>query len=282
MTLVLCVITGVVYPGVVTGLAQLLFSRQANGSLVEVGGRVVGSELIGQPFSQPWYFHPRPSAAGAGYDATASSGTNKGPTDLKLADTLIAQAVDSAVALDGAVRGQVPADMATRSASGLDPHISPANALLQIARVARARGVRDEQLRQLVIQQVEGRQLRFFGAASHAYAHRRQCISAASNRSEIAMRGYSLTPSGADCPAAAVPARSRYHYALPSAASTATTPSTSTPLTQDCLACNPLHDAARAPRRVNINLALPRRAQRPGSGRCAKYGTSVHSNHFMS
>lgn len=163
MTLVLCVITGVAYPGVVTALAQLLFSRQANGSLVEVGGRVVGSELIGQSFSQPWYFHPRPSAAGAGYDATASSGTNKGPTDLKLADTLIAQAVDSAIAMHGAVKGQVPADMATRSASGLDPHISPANALLQVGRVARARGVSDEQLRQLVIQQVEGRQLRFFG-----------------------------------------------------------------------------------------------------------------------
>lgn len=163
MTLVLCVITGAAYPGVVTALAQLLFSRQANGSLVEVGGRVVGSELIGQSFSQPWYFHPRPSAAGAGYDATASSGTNKGPTDLKLADTLIAQAVDSAIAMHGAVKGQVPADMATRSASGLDPHISPANALLQVGRVARARGVSDEQLRQLVIQQVEGRQLRFFG-----------------------------------------------------------------------------------------------------------------------
>jgi K+-transporting ATPase ATPase C chain len=163
MTLVLCVITGVVYPGVVTAFAQLLFSRQANGSLVEVGGRVVGSELIGQSFSQPWYFHPRPSAAGAGYDATASSGTNKGPTDLKLADTLIAQAVDSAIAMHGAVKGQVPADMATRSASGLDPHISPANALLQVARVARARGVSDEQMRQLVIQRVEGRQLRFFG-----------------------------------------------------------------------------------------------------------------------
>ncbi|HEV8234248.1 MAG TPA: potassium-transporting ATPase subunit C, partial [Gemmatimonadaceae bacterium] len=93
MTLVLCVITGVIYPGVVTGLAQVLFSRQANGSLVTVNGRVVGSALIGQPFTKPEYFHSRPSAAGNGYDATSSSGTNKGPTDLKLADTLIAQAV---------------------------------------------------------------------------------------------------------------------------------------------------------------------------------------------
>ena len=95
MTLVLCVITGFIYPGVVTGLAQLLFPRQANGSLVTVNGRVVGSALIGQPFTQPEYFHPRPSAAGSGYDATASAGTNKGPTDRKLADTLIAGAVDS-------------------------------------------------------------------------------------------------------------------------------------------------------------------------------------------
>src|SRR6185436_1643961 len=94
MTLVLCVITGFVYPGVVTGLAQVLFSRQANGSLVSVNGKVVGSALIGQSFTRPEYFHGRPSAAGSGYDATASSGTNKGPTDRKLADTLIAQAID--------------------------------------------------------------------------------------------------------------------------------------------------------------------------------------------
>src|SRR6185312_6189404 len=97
MTLVLCVITGVIYPGVVTGLAQLLFRRQATGSLVRVNGRVVGSELIGQPFTRPEYFHPRPSAAGNGYDATASSGTNKGPTDRKLADTLVGSRTDSLV-----------------------------------------------------------------------------------------------------------------------------------------------------------------------------------------
>jgi K+-transporting ATPase ATPase C chain len=90
LTLVLCVLTGLLYPGVVTGLAQVLFPRQANGSLVTVDGRVVGSALIGQPFTRPEYFHPRPSAAGAGYDGTASAGTNKGPTDRKLADTLIA------------------------------------------------------------------------------------------------------------------------------------------------------------------------------------------------
>jgi K+-transporting ATPase ATPase C chain len=163
MTLVLCVITGLIYPGVVTGLAQMLFPRQANGSLVTVNGRVVGSALIGQPFTKAEYFHGRPSAAGSGYDATASSGTNKGPTDLKLADTLIAQAVDAAVKEDGAVKGKVPADMATSSASGLDPDISPANAFLQVARVARARGIDSTRVRALVDARVEGRQFGFFG-----------------------------------------------------------------------------------------------------------------------
>ncbi|GJG87078.1 potassium-transporting ATPase KdpC subunit [Gemmatimonadetes bacterium T265] len=163
MTLLLCVLTGLVYPGVVTGLAQLLFPRQANGSLVSVNGRVVGSALIGQPFTRPEYFHPRPSAAGGGYDDTLSSGTNKGPTDRKLADTLVAQAVDSAVAQDGAVRGRVPADMATSSASGLDPDISPANARLQLARVARARGANPDAVRRVLDAHTEGRQFGLLG-----------------------------------------------------------------------------------------------------------------------
>jgi potassium-transporting ATPase KdpC subunit len=163
MTLVLCAITGGIYPGVVTGLSQVLFPRQANGSLVTVNGRVVGSKLIGQTFSQPYYFHPRPSAAGSGYDPTASGGTNKGPTDAKLADTLIAQAVDSAAKNEGAVRGHVPSDMVTASASGLDPHISPANAYLQVARVARLRGADSAKVRALVEKHVEGRQFGFFG-----------------------------------------------------------------------------------------------------------------------
>jgi K+-transporting ATPase ATPase C chain len=164
LTLVLCLITGAVYPGLVTALAQALFPRQANGSLVSVNGRVVGSELIGQTFTQPWYFHSRMSAAGAdGYDASASIGTNKGPTDLKLADTLIAGAVERAVQEDGAVKGRIPADMVTTSASGLDPHISPANAELQVARVARNRGVDEARIREVLARFIEGRQFGFFG-----------------------------------------------------------------------------------------------------------------------
>jgi len=163
MTLLLCALTGLVYPAVVTGLAQILFPRQANGSLVTVNGRVVGSALIGQPFAQPWYFHPRPSAAGNGYDDTLSSGTNLGPTSAKLIDTLITQAVDSVVANEHAAKGSIPADMVTSSASGLDPHISPANALLQTARVAKARGVSDSAVRALVERRIEGRQFGIFG-----------------------------------------------------------------------------------------------------------------------
>ena len=163
LTLVLCVITGLAYPSVVTGLSQFLFSKQANGSLVSVNGHVVGSELIGQQFTKPYYFHSRPSAAGNGYDGTASSGTNKGPTDTKLADTLIANAVDSAIANEHAVKGAIPTDMVTSSASGLDPHISPANAFLQVARVARARGADSAAVRAVVDKHVEGRQFGFFG-----------------------------------------------------------------------------------------------------------------------
>jgi len=163
MTLVLCVVTGLLYPAAVTVLAQVLFPRQANGSLVTVNGRVVGSALIGQPFTRPEYFHPRPSAAGSGYDATASGGTNKGPTDAKLADTLVAARDDSAVAIDGATRGHVPSDMVTASGSGLDPHISPANARLQVARVARARGVGAAAVRRIVDARTERRQFGIFG-----------------------------------------------------------------------------------------------------------------------
>lgn len=163
MTLLLCLLTGLVYPGLVTGLAQLLFPRQANGSIVELNGRPVGSALIGQPFTRPEYFHPRPSGAGAGYDAAASGGTNKGPTDRKLADTLIAGAVERAVRDAGAKWARVPTDMATASGSGLDPHISPANAGLQVSRVARARALDPARVRALVAQHTEGRQFGVLG-----------------------------------------------------------------------------------------------------------------------
>ncbi len=163
LTLALCLLTGFAYPGAVTVLSQLLFPAQANGSLVTVNGKVVGSALIGQTFTRAEYFHSRPSAAGAGYDGAASSGTNKGPTDRKLADTLIASRVDSAVVELHAQMGAVPSDLVTASASGLDPHISPANAQLQLSRVARARGVDSTALRALVSAHTEGRQFGVFG-----------------------------------------------------------------------------------------------------------------------
>jgi K+-transporting ATPase ATPase C chain len=157
----LMVLTGLAYPGAITGIAQLVFPRQANGSLVEVNGRVVGSELIGQEFTKAWYFRSRASATG--YNAAASAATNKGPTDRKLADTLVAGAVAQAVAQDGAASGSVPADMATASASGLDPHISPANARLQVARVARARGRSDAEVLALLEARIEGRTFGLLG-----------------------------------------------------------------------------------------------------------------------
>jgi K+-transporting ATPase ATPase C chain len=162
LTFVFIIVTGFVYPGVVTAVARLVFPHQASGSLVTQNARVVGSRLIGQQFNEPWYFHPRPSAAGDGYDATASGGTNKGPTDRKLADTLIAGAIAQAQSA-GAPKGRVPSDMATSSASGLDPHISPANALFQVARVAAARGVDSTQVRDLALHYVEPRQFGFLG-----------------------------------------------------------------------------------------------------------------------
>ena len=147
LLLLFTLITGLAYPLAITGVAQLVFPHLANGSLVTDGSRVVGSELIGQGFASPRYFHGRPSAAGKGYDASASSGSNQGPTSKALADSIqagVAQARTDEVA------GAVPADMVTASGSGLDPDISPANALDQVHRVAAARGMPEEQVRQLV------------------------------------------------------------------------------------------------------------------------------------
>ena len=160
-TLVLMVLTGLLYPGLITGIAQVVFPRQANGSLVEVEGKVVGSALIGQTFTKAWYFHGRPSATDN--NAAASAGTNKGPTDAKLADTLIAGAVAKAIDENGAVKGNVPTDMATASASGIDPHISPANARLQVARVARARGRTESDVIAIMEARIEARTLGLLG-----------------------------------------------------------------------------------------------------------------------
>jgi K+-transporting ATPase ATPase C chain len=163
LTVLLILLTGAAYPAAVTGAAQALFPWQANGSLVERNGAVVGSALIGQTFTRPEYFHSRPSAAGGGYDGAASSGTNKGPTDAKLLDTLIASRVDSAVTVFGAAKGAVPGDLVTASASGLDPHISPDNAALQLPVVARARGVDTARVSALVRAHTEPRTLWVFG-----------------------------------------------------------------------------------------------------------------------
>ena len=162
-TLLMTVLTGLIYPGVVTGLCQLLFSRPANGSLLEVNGQIVGSTLLGQNFSKPEYFHPRPSAAGNdGYDATASNGSNLGPTNQKLIDRVKGD-IEKFRKENPAYQGPIPADMVTTSASGLDPDISPASALAQAPRVAQARGIAVEKLTQVIGTHTEGRRLGFLG-----------------------------------------------------------------------------------------------------------------------
>jgi potassium-transporting ATPase KdpC subunit len=215
LTLIFTVLTGLLYPAVMTGVSELVFPKQANGSLVTVGGKVVGSSLIGQPFAKPEYFHPRPSAAGNGYDATASGGSNLGPTSAKLLHgttkmddkknevvdfdginlRIVHYCVDNDIPYESSIpldqfkdshgdlddvklikafnddktpllftpKAPIPQDAVTASASGLDPHISPANAETQAARIAKARGVSADQLKQLIPQFTDRADLGFLG-----------------------------------------------------------------------------------------------------------------------
>lgn len=160
MTIVTTVLLGIAYPLVVTGFARVIFPDKANGQLVVNGSTVAGSRIIGQPFVGPAYFHSRPSAAGNGYDAANSGGTNLGPTNQKLIDRVTQ---DTAAAQAENPNQRVPIDLVTTSASGLDPHITPANAEFQIPRVARERGLSAEALRALITKHTEGRQFGFLG-----------------------------------------------------------------------------------------------------------------------
>jgi K+-transporting ATPase ATPase C chain len=215
LTIIFTVLTGLLYPAVMTGVSELIFPKQANGSLLTVNGKVVGSSLIGQPFAKPEYFHPRPSAAGSGYDAAASGGSNLGPTSAKLLRgtikmddkkneivdfdginlRIVHYCVDNDIPYESSVpldqfkdshgdlddvklikafnddkapllfsaKAPIPPDAVTASASGLDPHISPANAETQASRVAKARGVSADQVKQLIPQSTDRADLGFLG-----------------------------------------------------------------------------------------------------------------------
>ncbi len=160
MTIATTILLGLIYPLVVTGIAQVIFPDKANGQLIHRNGQVVGSRLIGQPFGGPGYFHSRPSAAGNGYDAANSGGSNLGPTNQKLVDRF----KQDLPKLQAENPGKpVPIDLLTTSASGLDPDISPAGAEFQVPRVARERGMSEDAVKELVARNTEGRQFGFLG-----------------------------------------------------------------------------------------------------------------------
>jgi potassium-transporting ATPase KdpC subunit len=161
MTVVLTLLTGIIYPYAITGLAHVLFKDKAQGSLIIREDKVVGSRLIGQPFAGPGYFHSRPSAAGSGYDGTASSGTNLGPTSKKLFEQMVKPAAEQRRAENPML--PVPVDLVTASASGLDPDITPAAAEFQVPRVARERSVAEDELLRLIREHTEGRQFGVLG-----------------------------------------------------------------------------------------------------------------------
>jgi K+-transporting ATPase ATPase C chain len=163
MTIVTTVLLGVLYPLAITAVAQAVFPHQANGSLIERDGQIVGSRSIGQGFSKPGYFHSRPSATATPYDAASSGGSQLGPTNRTLIDAVRARVEAARTDNPGAA---VPIDLVTTSASGFDPHITPANAAFQLPRVARARGMSEADVRRLVEAHTQGRQLGFFGEAT--------------------------------------------------------------------------------------------------------------------
>jgi len=165
MILVMTLITGIAYPLGMTGVAQLLFPHQANGSLIEKNGKVIGSEIIGQGFASAKYFHGRPSAAGNGYDASNSGATNLGPTSKKLVDSIKEAAADLRKENPNA---PVPVDLVTSSASGLDPDVTPAAAYFQVPRVAKARGLSEDKVKALVDAHIENR---LFGVIGEAHVN---------------------------------------------------------------------------------------------------------------
>lgn len=160
MTVATTILVGLIYPLVMTGIAQVLFPDKANGQLIRRNGVVVGSRIIGQGFTSPRYFHARPSAAGNGYDAANSAGSNLGPSNQKLIDRVKSDTATLEAENPGA---PVPIDLVTTSASGFDPHISPAAAEFQVARIAKERRMSPDAVRQLVAKHTQGRQLKFLG-----------------------------------------------------------------------------------------------------------------------